>query len=207
MAGTPGLRNQLSTINATFWERNDILQPNLLTFEDAYKAVAEPLETIQVTHDQDILKNIAQDSQGYPYFTQLWGERLFIRLQLQKAGHINRELAQLAFKDIRDEQQIFYQGRYDRLDKLGLIPIATAVAEHYEKQAILDQYQVEEILNTITLPAGHTIKTAQEELINEGYIWRADLSNQKVFHSGIPLLMAYIKSQTPAISTQDENNG
>jgi len=207
MAGTPGLRNHLSAINATFWERNDILQPGLLTWEDAYKAIAEPLETFQVTHDQGILKNIAQDSQGYPYFTQLWGEKLFILLQLQKTGHINNEIAQLALKDIRYKQQIFYQGRYDRLDKLELIPIATAVAEHYEKQAardqdqILSQDQIEEILDTVTLPAGHTIKTAQEELINEGYIWRADPANQKVFHPGIPSLMAYIKTQAPAIST------
>lgn len=195
MAGRPGLLNHLKKIDATFWERNDILMPGLLSYKEAYKALADPLETLQVTGGQKILKELAQDSQGYPLFTQLYGAYLFNRLQLNETGHIDNKIAKQALKDIRVRQENFYENRYDGLDELELIEIATTVAKHYETQQVASENEIREILNSVKLPERYTTESAQQELLNEGYIWPADPSDQKVFHPGIPSLMTYIRNR------------
>lgn len=195
MAGNPGLLNHLKKIDATFWERNDILMPGLLSYKEAYKALAEPMETLQVTGGQKILEELAQDSQGYPLFTQLYGAQLFKRLQLKETGHIDNKIAKQALKDIRVRQENFYENRYEGLDELELIEIATTLAEHYETQQVVSENEIREILNSVTLPERYTTESAQQELLNEGYIWRADPSDQKVFHPGIPSVMKYIRNR------------
>lgn len=195
MAGRPGLLDHLKKIDATFWERNDILMPGLLSYKEAYKALADPLETLQVTEGQKILEELAQDSQGYPLFTQIYGAKLFNRLQLKETGQIDNKIEKQALKDIRNRKELFYDNRYDGLDELELIEIATTVAEHYETQQVASENEIKEILSSVTLPERYTTENAQQELQNEGYIWRADPSDQKVFHPGIPSLMTFIRNR------------
>ncbi len=193
LAGTPGLRSHLNTMSATFWERNDIMQPGLLSFEDTCKAIAGPLAAYQVTFDDNILKTIADDSQGYPYFTQLWGEKLFNTLQKAQSDHVDKSIANHAGDEIEHERQFFYQGRYDRLKTNNLISAAERIAEHFGPLSVLHEDKVEKILSAIELSAGQTAETVKNELLNEGYIWRANPTEQRQFHPGIPSLMAFIK--------------
>lgn len=193
MAGGPGLLNHLKKIDTTFRKRNDILLPNLLSYKETYKALAEPLETLQVTWSQKILKEWAQDSQGYPYFIQVYGHKLVEQLRLKETGLIDNKIAKQALKEIRYRQEAIYENRYEDLDDLELIEVATTVAEHYETQPVVSEDEIKEILNSVTLPERYTTKSAQQALIDEGYIWRADPSDQTVFHPGIPSLMTFIR--------------
>lgn len=201
LAGTPGLRSHLNMMSATFWERNDIMQPGLLSLEDTCKAIAGPLAAYQVTFDDNTLETIANDSQGYPYFTQLWGEKLFNTLQKAQSNHVDKSIANNAEGEIEYEHQFFYQGRYDRLNTNNLIPAAARIAEHFGHLSVLDEDKVEQVLGAIELRAGQTAETVKNELLNEGYIWRANPIEQRQFHPGIPLLMAFINSRTQSISS------
>lgn len=204
LAGTPGLRSHLNTMSATFWERNDIMQPGLLSFEDTCKAISAPLETYRVTFDDDVLNTIADDSQGYPYFTQLWGEKLFNTLQKTQSDHVDKSIADNAGGEIEYERQFFYQGRYDRLNTNNLIPAAARIAEHFGNLSVLDEDQVEQILSAIEFSARQTAETIKNELLNEGYIWRANPTEQRQFHPGIPSLMAFINSRAQSISSTSD---
>lgn len=66
---------------------------------------------------------------------------------------------------------------------------------------MLDEDKVGQILGAIELRAGQTAETVKNELLNEGYIWRADPIEQRQFYPGIPSLMAYINSRAQSISS------
>ena len=200
MAGTPGLRNHLNTVDATFWERNEILQPGLLSPDDARKAITVPLNAYRITFDGDILETIMDDSQGYPYFTQLWGEKLFNHLQAQQTGHVDHAILRLALADIEERRQIFYRGRYDRLDERALVPAAARIAEHFARRPVLGEDKIKQLLDKVGLPAGQTPESVKKELVNEGYIWLANPSGQFDFYPGIPSLMTYIRTCAQSLS-------
>ena len=79
LAGTPGLQTHLGQMGATFWERSGRMYPNLLSNNDTEKALVEPLKKYGITFEEDCLQAITEDTQGYPYFVQLWGDNFLTR--------------------------------------------------------------------------------------------------------------------------------
>ena len=77
LAGTPGLRAFLNSVNATFSERSTMLGIGRLGEEATADAIEKPLQEDGIIIDPDALQKVVQDSQQYPYFIQRWGKELW----------------------------------------------------------------------------------------------------------------------------------
>ena len=195
MAGTPGLRDHLGTLSSTFWERNHKIYPGLLSPEDSLKAILDPLKKYAITFDDETMRNIIKDCQGYPYFTQLWGEALFKTLQARRHTHIDKEIATQSLNEIETQRQSFYADRYSKIRKEKLLLPAIQLANHFENNHTITENNLTALFNAIDkrLPEILTPDTARDKLINEGYIWQSNPLDQGLYYPGIPTLMNYIK--------------
>ena len=77
LAGTPGLPDLLRKMEATFWERSQILLFDRLGDRDASDAVRIPFEEAGRTISSGALNQVVSESQGYPFFLQVWGKALW----------------------------------------------------------------------------------------------------------------------------------
>ena len=81
LASTPELRSRLGALNATFWNRAERCSVGRLDPEASAVALRKPLEEEHVDIDEDAMAHIVRESQGYPYFVQIWGMEADSRLR------------------------------------------------------------------------------------------------------------------------------
>ena len=81
LAGTPGLRSHLNSMNASFWNRAERRAIGRLDSEATAAAIREPLESERIAIDgPNALEHVVRESHGYPYFVQVWGQALWQQL-------------------------------------------------------------------------------------------------------------------------------
>lgn len=195
LAGTPGLQNQLQRMGATFWERSERLYPNLLSHRDTTKALVKPLEKYHITCEEDCLEAIIQDTQGYPYFVQLWGDKLFDALKQRGQARISQDITTLARNEVDVRKKYFYRDRYNEIKEARLASLATTVGIAFSGQPSLAEHQLGQLLHKAALPAEMTPEEAEAILHELGYIWQGDPDNESNWIPGIPSLMKYIEQR------------
>ena len=195
LAGTPGLQNRLQHMGATFWERSERLYPNLLSQRDTAKALVKPLEKYHITCQGDCLETIIQDAQGYPYFVQLWGDKLFDALKQRGQARIDQDITALARNEVDVRKKYFYRDRYNELKEARLAALATTLGTAFSGQPSLDEHQLEQLLHKTALPPEMTPGEAETILHELGYIWQGDPDNESIWIPGIPSLMKYIEQR------------
>lgn len=115
LSGTPRLKPFLlsEAVNASFIERAPLIIPGLLSEEASREALDAP-DWRGWRKDQAVLDEAAADSQGYPYFVQLWGHALW------DAGQVRQHLDQAALAEARSRMEAvrndFYSDRYDEFE-------------------------------------------------------------------------------------------
>ena len=77
LAGTPGLDAVLRGVKATFIERVTRLKPVLLSQTESAEVVRAPLAERSWQVSEDALADLVANSDGYPYFLQLWGSEVW----------------------------------------------------------------------------------------------------------------------------------
>ncbi|MDE0154265.1 MAG: AAA family ATPase [Gammaproteobacteria bacterium] len=195
LAGTPGLQKQLQRMGATFWERSERLYPNLLSHRDAAKALIKPLEKYHITCEEDWLETIIQDAQGYPYFVQLWGDKLFDALKQRGQARIDQKITTQARSEVGLRKKYFYRDRYYEIKEARLASLATTLGTAFSGQPSLDEHQLEQLLHKAALPPEMTPEEAETILHDLGYIWQGDPDNESNWIPGIPSLMKYIEQR------------
>ena len=195
LAGTPGLQNRLQHVGATFWERSERLYPNLLSHRDTEKALVKPLEKYQITCEEDCLQAVIRDTQGYPYFVQLWGDKLFDALKRQGQERINRDVTVLAQNEVEIRKKYFYRDRYNELKETRLAALVANLVSAFSGRRSLNEYQLEQLLRKAALPPEMTPQQAGTILHELGYIWQGDPDNESNWIPGIPSLMKYIEQR------------
>ena len=195
LAGTPGLQKQLQRMGATFWERSERLYPNLLSPRDTANALVKPLEKYHITCEGDCLETIIQDTQGYPYFVQLWGDKLFDALKQRGQARIDQDITKLARSEVDTRRKYFYRDRYNEIKEAQLAALATTLGTAFSAQSSLDEHQLEQLLHKTSLPAGITPEEAETILHDLGYIWQGDPNNESNWIPGISSLMKYIEQR------------
>ena len=195
LAGTPGLQNRLQHMGATFWERSERLYPNLLSQRDTAKALVKPLEKYHITCEEDCLQAIIQDTQGYPYFVQLWGDKLFDALKQKSQARINQDITALARNEVDVRKKYFYRNRYNELKETRLASLVPILGSAFSGRRSLNEYQLEQLLHKAALPPEMTPEEAETILHELGYIWQGDPNNESNWIPGIPSLMKYIEQR------------
>ena len=202
LAGTPGLRSHLNTMNASFWSRAERCAIGRLDPAASAAAVRNPLESDGIRIDEDALAHVVHASHGYPYFVQLWGEAIWRQAAGGEAAEAGRHLTRAAVHacqaDFDRERDDYYLDRYEELEKQHLLPVARAVADAFDGRSRLDDPTLDAAVRQglRARPDAERVAAARDTLRDLGYVWRPEAS--PLWEPGIPSLMDYVREYTPA---------
>ena len=196
LAGTPVLPSSLRGMQVTFWERGRILPLTRLDQPSSADAISVPLEEGNRSITSEALQQVAQESQGYPFFLQLWGEVLWSLVEgtSRTIGIEDVSRARTQFEARRNQ---FYSLRHAELKSHGLVAAAVALAAAFEDSEELPPADVDRVLQAALDTAGspsppESIEEARTALHNLGYVWSPEGLDREVYLSGIPSLMSYV---------------
>ena len=198
LAGTPDLPQHLAAMSASFWNRARRIPVNRLDAESARAAIRRPLEEEGIAIAAEALDRIVRESDGYPYFVQLWGEMVWRRAVESKRRRITLAEVEAAQPEFEWQRGIYYLDRYDELDRARLLPAARAVADAFAEAASLPDGDIERAVregNGVARSAADTA-AAMTTLRHLGFLWRPGPTPRS--EPGIPSLMDYIREHAPA---------
>ena len=96
LAGTPDLEEHLASINTTFWDRSVRIPMGRLDADATAAAITEPLRADRISLTPDVLPRVVAESEGYPYFIQLWGKELWSVAKQANREQIDQALLSVA---------------------------------------------------------------------------------------------------------------
>ena len=197
LAGTPGLPRRLDAMDVSFWSRlaDGLLGIGRLSDSAAQQALREPLSAHDVSIEADALAQVAEHSQRYPYFIQLWGDALWKQHLATGADQLDRDHVQAALPHVAERVTNYHQSRYAELEAGGLVTAATAVAPLFraDANASASNQAIDDALAAAGIAAEAERFQAREGLHDLGYIWRPPGQLPPVvWRAGIPSLMTHV---------------
>ena len=201
LAGTPNLLAHLRGMNATFFERARIQPLGLLSRQEAREALQRPFEKEGWKIAPQSLEEVVADSQGYPYFVQMWGEELWESAAGVESREIGDGEVARARRRVMTEKDGFYQGRQEELQSKGCREAAVAIARACQETPALTREETDAIIErTLTRDRSESgverqrrVDSVRQTLQDEGYLWAPrGLRTEKglgAYVPGIPSLM------------------
>lgn len=193
MAGTPGLEAHLAGMEASFWERSEIVPVGRLSFAAAREAFVKPLESRGIGMAAEALDAAVEMSRQYPYFIQLWGEALCLRLEATSAARVTMETFRGAEEGVEEKQIRFYRRRFGEIRRAGLLSAALSVGHAFTNETALPRDALErKLASDLSLPGDQACEEIGK-LIEVGYIWEPEGYGDAA--PGIPSLMTHIAEE------------
>ena len=197
LAGTPGLPDRLSAMDASFWSRlsKGLLPVGRLDDAAAREALVRPLADHRVAFEKDALDVVIEHSQRYPYFIQLWGDELWEHHAASGAARITTDVAAAARPAVAASVADYYQTRYRELRAAGLLDAAVAVAPLFQTCADATAAEPElEAALAGTVAGDEAGRFAVLAKLNRlGFVWRPPgQASPAVWSAGIPSLTTYV---------------
>ena len=198
LAGTPNLRDHLSTMGASFWGRGRQYRIGRLDERATADAIRKPLEADDITITDDALEHIARESEGYPFFVQLWGEAVWSRAAAESAERVTSEDARACQAAFDEQRNTFCRDRCGELEKLRLLRPARAVAEAFESRPVLTDSELEAAIRQgLGESLDHDeVAAAEDRFLHSGLVWNTQ--PMPVNEPGLPGLLEYILRAVPA---------
>ena len=199
LAGTPGLEPHLHSMSATFWDRARQLGIERLDETAAAAALTYPLAAQEpaVTFTDAALRQVLEESQGYPWFLQIWGAALWEATAETAETVIDAAVVAKAGPEFEIERSRYYQHRRNELERQELLPVAARVADAFEGRASLAQNAVNAaIADAIGASSGSAAAVARcrSRLAAVGYVWNPPDAGD-LWQPGIPSLMTHIRAK------------
>ncbi len=194
LAGTPNLEARLGAMQASFWNRAELLRIGRLNEAATADALRRPLADEGFPVDSAALNAMVRNAQGYPWFVQLLGRAVWTRAAASDGTPaVTTEIVDAALPDFERTKRRFYRQRLDELRGESLLAAARAVADAFRGRATLTDPQLDAALQPLT----HSeIQAAAEALAQLGFLWRVD--DRLEWEPGIPSLMDYTRDVAPA---------
>ena len=117
LAGTPGLIDVLKTADATFAERSHVISLGLLDPASSRSAIEVPMRQGGLAAGEEVFKEAVRDSQGYPWFLQLWGRALWVDSKSSGRSELMLEDAERAREQVEIHRRGMYEFRFSRWDR------------------------------------------------------------------------------------------
>ena len=193
LAGTPGLRNFLSNVNATFVERSRKIGLGRLDEQAAADAISKPFEEQGIQITDDALSLIVEDSQCYPYFLQEWGSSLWMEANKENLTCLSDEQVAVVKPKINIIKKDFYNERRDKLIEQSLKSMAVAIAQAFQDtKAMSDDAILGVIADNLSVDSVDSEVVAKhlQIFIDNDFIWRPLGSD--LYEPGIPSFMTHI---------------
>ena len=196
LAGTPGLPDQFQKMQATFWERSQVLLFDRLGDRDASDAVRIPFEEAGCAITSEALNQVVSESQGYPFFLQVWGKALWGSAGRSK-GTVTGGDVQSARTKFEARMNQLYRHRHYELESLGLLPAAAAVASAYRDAPELRSTAIDRILESTLRQEGHrsdreSVADIRRQLKDVGFIWNSEEGLGGRYVPGVHSLMDFV---------------
>lgn len=194
LAGTPDLRTRLNTLQASFWNRAEILPIGRLPLAEAEEALRRPFAADGTTVSDDAMTRMVGESDGYPFFIQLWGEAVWNSIRASSSeppAKVTTADVQRARKDFDRRKNLYFLDRFRELEDRDLLPVARTVARAFRGRELLNTEVLEEIVREAlpTRKVDGAADAASQALRHLGFIWR---EGSRDWEPGIPSLMDYI---------------
>ena len=198
LAGTPNLKATLAKANASFWERSGRLSLGRLSPEEARQAITIPLEKADVSFAPGVVEQIVERTDSYPYFTQVWGYCLAMRLHETGARVISMDSVKEVEAEVINKCNMMFQDRRNEIIKMGLLAVAESVADAFIQSGepnLHGSVLMEAIERGMAgnEPITHKrIMKKHNQLIHLGYVWQVRSPVMCSYEPGIPSLMSYV---------------
>ena len=190
MAGTPGLRLQLSHTHASFWSRAEHLSIGLLSRQASAAALREPAAALGTSYSDEALELLVEASDRYPYFVQLLGREAWTQTERKRTRTVTHALAERARHAAAPQRDRYYGYRYAELRDEGLLQPATAVARVFQERPILSDAELEEaIMEVLPRSERGQARKIEERLHRTGLVWEDPPGTWRM---GIPTLGGYV---------------
>lgn len=199
LAGTPDLLDRFRRSGVSLSDSADLHPLGRLDSEATTEAIRRPLAADGIEIGPDALDRIVRESDGYPYFVQLWGHAVWKRAVPSPDGgrRITTAVVDEAAREFEATRNRYFLERFDELDDAGLLPAAREVALGFrEKEQLSDTAFDEAVRRATTKGAGPDGTAGARTLEHLGLVWQADTA--PVWEPGIPSLMDYILKYAPA---------
>ena len=194
LAGTPNLPGHLNRMDASFWSRAEQLGVGRLTEEASRDALLIPLTKHRVTVVPEVLAPVLAESQGYPFFLQLWGAALWGQLQASGATTLTPAHVAAARPDFDRRRAVYHETRFRELETRELVSVAATVAAAFANRAELPDATLRAALGAAAPDTTGALRVQPEldALADLGYIWRPPTARD--WTPGIPSLMGYVRA-------------
>ena len=207
LAGTPELEEKLASINATFWDRSVDIPMGLLDADATAAAITEPLSADRISLAPDVLSKVVAESEGYPYFIQLWGKELWSVAKQSNREQIDQALLSVAGDSFNDTKNLFYRRRYNEITRQMLERAAIAVAEGFDTRETINDHELRSIVagKPVAFDPPDDVLETIAKLKNLGYIWQIPTTSD--WQPGIPSLMTHVLAEAQKQKLTPNNSG
>ena len=197
LAGTPDLEDRLSEMEASFWSRAEQIRVNRLDPATAAAAIERPLQDEGMSIETAALERIVAESDGYPFFLQLWGQLSWDCAAPEGRQLITSDDVEAAAPEFEETRGDYYRQRYEELEKRELLEAARALAEAFRGGATLSAPAAKQAVRGALGRAGEgaVLLEALTAMKHLGFIWRSGPT--PAWEPGIPSLMDYIREHVP----------
>ena len=206
LAGTPGIEEHMASIDVTFWDRSVDIPLGLLDTDATTAAITGPMSKAGISLAPNVLPKVAAESQGYPYFIQLWGKELWGAAIQANRKQIDEALLSVARDNVNDRKNIFYRRRYNEITRQGLERTAIDVANGFNDRETINSHELRSIVAGMPVafdPPADVLATITK-LKNLGYIWQGPATSDD-WQPGIPSLMTHVLTRAQKLTP--DNSG
>jgi len=192
LAGTPELIDLPSRLEVTFLERAKFKSLNRLSDDTVYEILRKTFANHGVKIPKDKLDHITRECQGYPYFTQLYGECVWKHC-IGSRGRVSldNQLWHEAHKNFQELRTLMYSRRYEELVSEKLLAQANVIAKLFLTKNELSY----DVVSVHLISSGFTNAHEDvEALVRLGYVWTPTDAPEKL-QKGIPSLLDYVSDR------------
>ena len=213
LTGTPGLPQTLKDAKCTFAERAKDFGIGLLDVATSKDAIRTPLLNsvwrlqgdTRLAISDAALDDIVRDSQGYPYFLQIWGYEIWEYGAVHNKDALKpRDIARVR-ETVERERQAFYEKRGSEISRDDeILTAANAVALAFERytssgdESLLKRRAIAgEIAKSLepAYPDRRALAATREKILDDlikiGFVWMPP--GEARLTPGIPSYMNYAK--------------
>ncbi len=189
IAGTPDLQMVLDVSGSTFTERFGICPVGRLAREDAARALTEPFGE-RARFEDRALSAVLDETQGYPYFIQLWGEAIWNTVAESGVSSIGMPQVETAAAAAGQRRQRLYSRRIGEMLRMGmLVPVAETALEIRRGRRRPNEFDLMRTADRIEAAGGGDWNAASRALLHTGFIWDEEPDK---WEYGIPSLADHV---------------
>lgn len=196
LAGTPDLRARLAETGAAFWSRGKKLAIGRLTEDEAAEAVSRPLAAEGIEIETDALSRIARESDGYPFFTQVWGRAVW-RVMVDGPDGVDTvttTVVEAAAAEFESRKNHYYLDRFMELHRANLLGAARRVAEAFHDRSTIPFTVFDDAIAEAANGEMDVVATG-DALAHLGLVWQT--KGVPDWEPGLPGLLDYILEHAP----------